>query len=232
MTMKLLTAATILLFATSASAGSIWVQGYGSYSTFQMNDLNERVAEYNSRNNANLDEINAGPGFGIALGRDLERVPGSIGIAFETLDGSSSKSHGEYSIEVKAPAYAIRLFLEGDTPWLSTETFTVAVGGSLGIISASSDVNWRYYHVESGDPDPTITDITESGSFGSTGAYFDWFLNGEKRFGERLAVALDLGYRANTLSSKIITGDAIGGSYSSDYAGAFARLGLRYRLWQ
>lgn len=230
MTVKLLTAAAIVLFAANASAGSIWVQGYGSYGTFSMNDLNRRVAEYNTRNDSGLDEINAGPGFGVALGRDLESAAGSIGLAFETLDGSSSASHGEYNIEVKTPAYAIRLFLKGNAPWLASETFTLGVGGSLGLISASSDVKWRFYHIEPGEPEPTITEIRQSGTFGGTGVYFDWFLNGEKRLGDRLAMVLDLGCRANTLSATNIDADAIGGAYSSDYTGFFARFGMKFRL--
>ena len=229
-TVKLMAAAFVLLLATSASAGSLWVQPYGSYGTYAMGDLNRAVADYNSNFGASLDKMNAGPAYGIAFGRDFEHKAGSIGFALERLDGSSSLSHGDYSIDVNVPAYVVRLFLKGDAPWLETETFTLAVGGSLGIISTNSDVNWRYYHVEPGDPEPTITDISESGDFSSSGAYFDWFVSGEKRLGERLVAVLDLGIRANTLSSKQLEGDAIGGRYSSDYAGLLARLGLRYKF--
>lgn len=216
-------AMAVMLITSAAQAGSLWISGQGSYAAYGMKDLDASIRDYNDSYGTDLSSIGSGVGACIAVGRDLYDMSGAIGLAFEYLDGSCSLAHGDYNIDIRVPAYAVRLFLKGYTPWLKTDSFSTSVGGSIGVISSSAEYSQRYYHEEEGS-DP-IEELV-SGDFGSSGMLFDWFLGANKQVGSRLSLDMDLGYRVNTMNDTTIDGRTFG----AEYNGFFLRCGVQYRI--
>jgi hypothetical protein len=237
--MKRLVVLFALLLATPALAGSYWLEPFGGFTKYNMGILNDRIEGYNAAWNVGLDRIGSGSQFGLILGHDMDRAPGTVGIIVESFGGKSSGGRSyrtsagmdsvAYGVEAKVPALAVRGFLMGRLPSFLGHKVTSSLGWSVGLLKTTGKVTWKRTDTVPGEPpEQVVTEATAD--MASSSLIMDWFLNSTIHVAERLNVALDLGYRMAPSSKKFITGTAIDGSYAVEYGGPFARLGLMYRL--
>ena len=199
----------------SARAATVVVGGHGGYGSYTQEDLNAGIRALNARVGATvLDEIKAGPEYGVHLGLQVNRTI-TVGAGFARLGGSATGSARGVAAEVSVPADCWLAFFN----WLpdNDNVGRIGLGADAGLVTASG-----FTAVD--EADGSVTRDAYEGS----GLFLAGYVIGDVLLGGRASFFAHGGFRLAQVADLDLNGAASG--YALDYSGAFVRVGLRLGL--
>lgn len=221
----LLACAALCLFIPAAATAGVrpWLSGWFGGSTYAMGDVNDDIGDINTAlqgTGLEMEEINRGLTYGLALGLDLNPCV-SVGLGYDKLTGQSDVGNQYFSVEYDLPAYVLRGF--GRYSFQSTGKAKGFLEASLGRVVSQGNAMTTVSVV--GPPTSSIegSDFAFEGAGGAS--YWT---------SPQIAVVGMLGYRYANIGDVEANGSRIynedGDPYSLDYSGIFVRLGLTLAL--
>ena len=220
--MILLLAAALIPATAGAASLRPWVEATGSWATYSMGDVNKYVGNINADiAPLSMDKIHNGLGFGGRIGLDLPKTLG-FGVGYERLGASTDVSDAGATLTLAHPANAFSAFFEYRLP--EQGRFGMLLGVSGGMVSESGKLEME---------GPTRSEtITLSGSGPLFQLYFGSTLWAMPQFG----IGAAAGYRyarigqvtAKEEGVSVVMRNADNSDMTTDYSGAFVRLGLKF----
>ena len=213
-----------LLFAFAAVpcfAGQFGIGVFGTYNSYDMEDLNDEIADINADleaggSTARMDEIENGIGFG---GGIRYRSPGSLQFAldYERLNADSDVSDDGASFEVDVPANAVTATL---TYLLaSTSNLRVGFAGGLGYYFTGGTIT-----LDDGVNPPEEGDLEGSGIGYHAGAVLDVGLS------DMMTLNAFAGWRQAKTGDLELDGEPVltedGDDATLDWSGVMAKVGI------
>lgn len=218
--------AALLLFAAVPAHAGIrpWVSGVLGASTLAMQDINDEIGVLNAGLGADkleLDEmkggLNVGGAFGLDLGRSL-----SVGVAYDRmLSQSESASHSGY-VQIDVPGEIVRGFARYAFMNVGqTRAFVELSGGRARTLAGLTTRQ--------------TGGATEHFGLEGSGAAYEFAAGLATPSDALCVITASLGWRSAKVDDIRVEEELIqnvsGGSFSTDYSGVFARVGVQFMLW-
>jgi len=221
-----LSLAALLLFAAAPAAAGIrpWVSGVVGASTLALGDVNDEIGVLNTElapQAMRLDEVKGGLNVGGAFGLDLGRRL-SAGIAYDRMLGQSESASQAGAVQIDVPGEIVRGFARWAFMQVGeARAFVEASGGRARTLATLT-------RRETGG-------LTQHSGLAGSGAAYEVAAGFATTPDALCVVTGSLGYRSAKVDDVRVNGellqDAGGGSFSADYSGVFARLGIQFMLW-
>ncbi len=222
-TIFLASMAAVLLVPASTFSASLkpWVGLNGSWGTYSMSDINDKVRDINSAiagSGLSMKEIDNGFGLGGIAGVDLS-TGATFGLGYDHLFARTELGDATGTLTFDFPANAFRAI--GEYKFRSASRFSPRLGVAGGLVSEAGSIDLSV----TGGPSEK-EDITGSGPL------FEAYAGGELWAAPQFAVTGSLGYRYAKVKEVKASGETIVNSDRSkssvDYGGVLARLGLKF----
>ncbi len=201
------------LFAVSlapalAAAATFGVEGFGSFSTYSMKDVNDAIAVSN-QSGSNFNDVSNGFSGGLGA-RMWANQNWQLGASWEPLRASTESNATSAKFNVNAQS-----FQASGTYFLNSATNSrYGFGAGLG-----------YYSIGGKAEDPTGSSKIEGSGVG-----FDLHGSGEWSVNKQWSIASTAGYRIASIDMKDSNGTnlktASGANASADYSGFMGRVGV------
>jgi len=202
-----------LAMATVARAAelSLWIAPIGGYSSYTMDDINDRIDVFNQiyRPEFRLDHIEGGAAVGGQIGLDIDKkLVAAVG--YERLWGESSSSTSDYDV-----AANVIEAIGGYRPFV---TSTLRAGFDLGLGAIIADGE--------------IGNVPTTQPLSGTGPVFDGTFALDYLPWQRLGAMVRIGYRSAVIDKANETPDQSEAlNLDLDYSGFLLRGGVRVILW-
>ena len=219
----ILSVAACLVCAESASAGRVFVQAHGGWSTLNLDDVNDGLEAGNESLGENLlDPINSGLDAGLKVGYGLTGEL-NLALGYARLWAESGFSRDGLSVEYDWPADLYELSL--DFVPVNKRKVRLGAGATLGMIRSGATLKVT---------DPLGDDRDDA--FKGSGFLFAAYGIAETELSPRWSLTGQAGFRHAVINELklddevVLNPDSVDDKLRFNYSGFFLRLGIKFQI--